>query len=90
MEKKKLIMYFKCAISDKKMSNVLYAIFFTQSKLLSSHNHSIRSYNRKQNSTNLVDVVIEIDSDRVIEFEELADLKLKNSEQFQGKLNINN
>ena len=34
MENKKLTMYFKCPISDKKMSNVLYAIFFTQSKLL--------------------------------------------------------
>ena len=89
MENKKLIMYFKCPISDKKMSNVLYAIFFTQSKLLLSNNHSIRSYNRKQNSSNLVDVVIEIDSDRIIEFEELTDLKLKKSDDFQGKMSVN-
>lgn len=89
MEKKKLIKYFKCTISDSQMSKTLYAIFYTESKLLISHNHSIRKYNRKQSGGFTVDVTIEIDSDRVIEFETLTGFTLHDSNDFQGRMNVN-
>lgn len=81
--------YFKMSISDKKMSKVMYALLRTNSKLINSYNHSINSYTRKQSSGFLVDVIVEVDDDKVELFEELSEVKLQTSEEFQGKLNFN-
>lgn len=81
--------FFKLPISDKKMSKVMYALLRTQSKLVNSFNHSINQYNRKQSSGFLVDIVIEIDKDKVDLFEGLAEVKLQTSEEFQGRMTLN-
>ena len=71
--------FFKLPISDKKMTKVMYAILRTQSKLVNSSNHSINDYTRKQSIGFLVDVVIEIDADKIKLFEELTEIKLQTS-----------
>lgn len=81
--------FFKLPISDKKMSKVMYALLRTQSKLVNSHSHSIEKYTRKQSSGFLVDVVVEVDEHKIKLFEELAEVKLQTSEEFQGKIAIN-
>ena len=78
--------YFKLPISDKKMAKVMYSILLTQSKLVNSHHPSLTEYTRKQSSGFLVDVVIQIDDDKVKLFEELSEIKLKTSNEFQGKI----
>jgi hypothetical protein len=81
--------FFKLAISDKKMSKVMYALFKTQSKLVNSYSHSIYEYDRKQSSGFLVDVVVEVEEDKIKLFEELAEVKLQTSQEFQGKIKLN-
>ena len=81
--------FFKLPISDKKMAKVMYAILRTQSKLVNSFSHSINDYTRKQSSGFLVDVVIEIDVDKIKLFEELTEIKLQTSKEFQGEMQIN-
>jgi hypothetical protein len=79
----------KISVSDKKMSNFLYAIFITKSELHSFSHLGLEKYTRKQNSGNMVDVVIGIMEDKISEFEELADVKLQTSKNFQGEMRIN-
>lgn len=79
----------KISISDKKMSNFLYAIFMTDSKLQSYHRLGLEQYTRKQNSGNMVNVVILIDEDKITTFEELAGVKLQYPNDFQGKMVVN-
>jgi len=77
------------SISDKNMSNMLYAIFMTKSVLHSSFHLGLQQYTRKQNSGNTVDVVIGIDEDKIADFEELAGVKLQISHDFQGTMKLN-
>jgi len=81
--------FFKLPISDKKMSKLMYALIFTRSKLIESHNHSITNYTRKQSSGFLVDIIVEVNEQKIKLFEELAEVKLKTSEEFQGKMTLN-
>lgn len=81
--------YFKLPISDKKMAKVMYALLCTRTKLINSYNHSISQYDRRRSSGFLVDIVIEIDEQKIKEFEELAEVKLQTSEEFQGKVVLN-
>ena len=77
------------SISDKKMSNFLYAIFMTDSKLQSYNHLNLEQYTRKQNSGNMVNVVVLIDEDKITTFEELAGVTLQTSDDFQGKMTLN-
>jgi len=79
----------KISISDKKMSNLLYAIFMTNSKLHSHQHLGLEKYTRKQNSGHIVNVVIGIKEDKIIEFEELSGVKLITSDDFQGTMKLN-
>jgi hypothetical protein len=79
----------KISVSDKKMSNMLYAIFMTQSVLHSYHHLGLEKYTRKQNSGNMVSVVIGIDENKIPEFEKLAEVKLETSHDFQGTMGLN-
>jgi hypothetical protein len=81
--------YLKIGISDKKMAKLMYAILITKSKLVNCHHLGLEKYTRKQNSGNGVDLVIELKADQVQKFEELAEVKLKTSEEFQGKMVLN-
>lgn len=81
--------FFKLPISDKKMSKTMYALLKTQSKLVNSYSHSINQYDRKQSSGFLVDVVVEVDKHKIKQFEELAEVKLKTSDEFQGRMSVN-
>jgi hypothetical protein len=80
--------YTKISVSDKKMSNFLYAIFMTGSKLHSYNHLGLEKYTRKQNSGNMVSVVILIDEDKITTFEELAGVKLETSHDFQGTMKL--
>ena len=79
----------KISISDKKMSNFLYAIFITNAKLQSYHHLKLEKYTRKQNSGHNVNVVIGIEEDKIPQFEDLAGVTLQTSDDFQGKMKIN-
>jgi tRNA A37 threonylcarbamoyladenosine modification protein TsaB len=79
----------KISISDKKMSNLLYAIFMTNSKLHSYQHLDLEKYTRKQNSGHIVNVVICIKEDKIPEFEELSGVKLITSDDFQGTMKLN-
>ncbi len=81
--------YTKISVSDKKMSNFLYAIFMTNATLQSYHHLGLEKYTRKQNSGNMVNVVILIDEDKITTFEELSGVKLQTSDDFQGKITVN-
>ncbi len=81
--------YTKISVSDKKMSNFLYAIFMTGSKLESYNHLNLERFTRKQNSGNMVSVVILIDEDKITKFEELAGVTLQTSDDFQGRMILN-
>lgn len=81
--------YFKMPITDKKMAKVMYAILRTKSKLVLSYCPSIDKYTRKQSSGFNVDVVVDIEEQSLQIFEELAEVKLQTSEEFQGKMLLN-
>jgi hypothetical protein len=81
--------YTKISVSDKKMSNFLYAIFMTGSKLESYNHLNLERFTRKQNSGNMVSVVILIDEDKITTFEELAGVTLQTSDDFQGRMILN-
>ena len=90
MDKENLVYRFtKISVSDKKMSNFLYAIFMTNSKLHSHHHLGLEKYTRKQNSGSMINVVILIDENKITTFEELADVSLHTSHEFQGTLTVN-
>ena len=81
--------YLKIEISDKKMAKLMYAILITKSKLVNCHHLGLEKYTRKQNSRNSVDLVIELKTDQVHNFDQLSEVKLKTSEEFQGKMVLN-
>jgi len=90
MSKEELIYRFtKISISEKKMSNFLYAIFMTNATLQSYHHLGLEQYTRKQNSGNMVNVVILIDENKITTFEELSGVTLQTSDDFQGRLTLN-
>ena len=86
----KVFRYFELSISDKKMAKIMFALLKTRSKLINSYHHSIRHYSRQQCGGFLVAVVIEIDESNIVLFEELGEVELKTSNEFQGKLKLNN
>ena len=89
MEEEMVYRFTKISVSDKKMSNLLYAIFMTNAKLHSYHHLGLEKYTRKQNSGNMVSVVILIDEDKITKFEELAGVTLQTSDDFQGRMILN-
>ena len=61
----------------------------TKATLHSYVHLGLEKYTRKQNSGNMVDVVIGIEEDKIAQFEELADVTLKTSYDFQGTMKLN-
>ena len=86
----KVYRFAKISVSDKKMSNFLYAIFMTNATLHSHFHLGLEKYTRKQNGGNMVDVVICLKEDMINKFEELADVSLHTSDKFQGTMKLNN
>ena len=90
MNKEELVYRFtKISISEKKMSNFLYAIFMTNATLQSYHHLGLEQYTRKQNSGSIVNVVILIDENKITTFEELAGVTVQTSDEFQGTMKLN-
>lgn len=89
MKKETIYGYCKLPISNVKMSKVMYALLITNSKLVNSSHLGLEKYTRKQNSGNRVDVVFEVEKDKLDVFEELSELKLRTSEDFQGTMTPN-
>lgn len=81
--------FFSFSISDKKMAKIMYAILKTKSSLINSYCLGIEKYKREQIGGFNVHVVIKIDEDKISEFEQIAEVTLKTSDEFQGKLNLN-
>ena len=80
--------YFSITISNKNLSDLMYAILITNSKLVSTFHLGLERYSRKQNSGNKVDFVVGFQPEKQLIFEELAGVKLKSSEEFQGEMNV--
>lgn len=80
--------YMDCNIemSQKAMSNLLYAVIMTHSTISSTFGIGIYEYTRKQNSYNTVNIKVHIHPTKINEFEELSEVKLKSP----IKLNIYN
>jgi hypothetical protein len=90
MSKEDLVYRFvKIPISDKKMSKFLYALFMVKGEITTTHHLGLEKYTRKQNSGNMVNVVVKLEETKIETFEELAEVKLKTSEEFQGVMRIN-
>jgi hypothetical protein len=89
MEEEMVYRFTKISVSDKKMSNFLYAIFMTNTKLHSYHHLGLEKYSRKQNSGNMINVVIGIKEDKIPTFEELSGVSLQTSHDFQGTMELN-
>ena len=90
MNKENMVHRFtKISISDKKMSNFLYAIFMTDADLKSYSHLGLEKYTRKENSGNMVTVVVLIDENKITTFEELAGVKLQYPNDFQGRMKLN-
>lgn len=81
--------YFKIEISEKKMAKLMYAILMTKSKIINCHHLGLERFTRKQNSRHRVNVVVDVEDEKVKDFEKLAEVKLKTSEEFQGKMILN-
>jgi hypothetical protein len=88
LDREMVYRYTKISVSDKKMSNFLYAIFMTGSKLESYNHLNLERFTRKQNSGNMVSVVILIEEDKITTFEELAGVTLQTSDDFQGRMKL--
>lgn len=67
----------KIKMSEKSMSNLLYAVIMTHSKIQDTYGVGIYDYNRKQNTYNTVDIKIHIHPNNIEEFEQLSGFKLK-------------
>jgi hypothetical protein len=67
---------FLVRMSNKKMSDVMYAILITKSKLTSSYGTGIYQYNRSQNSYNGCWVMCQIPEQALDTFSQLAGVEL--------------
>jgi len=81
--------YLKISISEKIMAKVMYALIISKGKLVNSNHLSLEQYSRKQNAGNVVDIVVELKQNKVKLFEELSEISIKSSDEFQGKLKFN-
>ncbi len=81
--------FVKLPISDKKMSKFLYSLFMVKGEITSINHLGIEKYTRKQNSGHMVDVVIKLKESKIEMFEELSEVKLMTSDQFQGRMKLN-
>lgn len=68
----------KIRVSDKKMSDFLYAVIMTQSAITTTWGCGIYEYTRKQNGGNRVDVKIHIHPSQIELFETLSGVVLNN------------
>ena len=64
-------------MSEKAMSNLLYALIITKSIFTDSHGIGIYEYTKKQNSTNYVNFRIHIHPDQINDFELYSGITLK-------------
>lgn len=87
--KEEVYRFVKLPISDKKMAKFLYALFMVKGEITSTQHLGLEKYTRKQNSGHMVNVVIKLDESKIETFEELAEVKLQTSDEFQGKMRLN-
>ena len=71
------------------MSKFLYALFMVKGEITSTQHLGLEKYTRKQNSGHMVNVVIKLEESKVDKFEELAEVKLQTSDEFQGIMRLN-
>jgi hypothetical protein len=67
----------------------MYALLYTQGQLVNSHAPGLAKYSRAQVAGFVVDVVVKVPDEKVNLFEELAEVRLQSSEEFQGKILLN-
>ena len=87
--KEEICRFIKLPISDKKMSKFLYALFMVKGEITSTQHLGLEKYTRKQNSGHMVNVVVKLDESKIETFEELAEVKLMTSDEFQGVMRVN-
>lgn len=81
--------YCSFSVSDRTISDIMYAVVLTRAKIIAVHQLGLHRFTRKQNSGNNVNIVVELGSDQVERFEELSGVELKTGEEFQGKMKLN-
>lgn len=71
--------YMDCKIrmSNRAMSNLMYAVIITHASISGTYGIGIYEYDRKQNSYNTVEVKIYLHPGRIKEFEQIAEVKLR-------------
>lgn len=80
---------FKFKISNKQLSEIMYALIKTQAVLESTHSLGIQNYSRKQCKGFNVTAIINVPIINITLFETLTNIKLITLEEFQGKQQIN-
>ena len=81
--------FFKQKITNKCLSDTMYAILKTEAKLTSSFCIGMYDINRRQASGLTADVVINIEPEKIEEFESLTGIKLKTHQEVHGGITFN-
>ena len=80
--------FLRFTVSDKQLSNIMYAILATNSRLTSSIS-DLGKYDRKQVRGFNVEIVILIEPEKVSQFEQITGIELKSSKEHQGEIHLN-
>lgn len=67
----------------------MYSLIITKGKIKQIHHLGLEKYSRHKNSSNGVDMIIEIDPKKKLEFEVNSGVTLKTSKDFQGEMSLN-
>jgi hypothetical protein len=67
----------------------MYALMYTQAKLLHSSSLGLQEYTRKQVSGFVVNIIIELEKEKWPLFKELTSFELQTDEEFKGTLKLN-
>lgn len=64
-------------MSAKGMSNLMYALIMTKSRITQSYGVGIYNYDRKQNAYNNVELMLYIEPEQIKKFEEISGVVLE-------------
>lgn len=67
----------KLRMGAERMASFMYAVIIHRAKITDSYGVGIYKYSRSQNSSNHVDIMLEIDEDKLEDFEKLASIKFQ-------------
>ena len=86
MTYKRYVIKFSCSAGN--MSDVMYAILMTRSKIHSVWHLGLEKYDRRVNSRNMVDVMVDIPEGKEGMFTDIAKVLLVVPKDYQGEMII--